>query len=53
MAVQEEYIVFKGDEIRFTENTLEEAEKKFNTLPPPKLGRKMNGRAIYKLIKED
>lgn len=45
------YLVFKGDEIEASVSSLKAAEAKYNSLPPKK-GR-LDGRAIYKLVKEE
>jgi hypothetical protein len=48
---RESYIIFKGDEIVKECRTLEEANAVFDSLPPRK--RLLDGRAIYKLVRED
>ena len=49
--IREHYLVFKGDDIVFSEYTLERAQKSFDSLPPK--SDRQDDRAIYKLIKED
>ena len=51
MKVRENYIVFKGDNIVYSTESLEKAKEKFDKLLPRQ--KILDGRAIYKLIKED
>ena len=49
--IREHYLVFKGDDIAGNEDTLVKAKEAYNKLPPKK--RILDGRAIYKLVKEE
>ena len=51
MAVRTHYLIFKGDDIAGSETDLVSAKKTFNALPPQE--EILDGRAIYKLVKED
>jgi hypothetical protein len=49
--VREHYIVFKGDDIIVGTADLKKAKEEFDKLPPKT--RALDGRAIFKLVKED
>jgi hypothetical protein len=49
--VEEHYLIFKGDNIKGNASTLKEAKEKYDKLSPKK--RILDGRAIYKLVKEE
>lgn len=51
MEVREQYIILKSEKIVDSATSLKEAIDKFNALPPKK--KILDGRAIYKLVKED
>lgn len=48
---REHYIIFKGDDIVESASSLEQAKEIYDKLPPKK--RILDGRSIYKLVKED
>jgi len=49
--LREHYIIFKGDDIKGECNTLQAARDIYDALPPKE--RRIDGRAIYKLVKEE
>lgn len=49
--LKEHYIIFKGDDIVGESADLKKAEEIYDSTPPKK--RLTDGRALYKLIKED
>ena len=49
--VKEHYLIFKGDNIKGNAWTLKEAKEVYDKLPPKK--RLLDGRAIYKLVKQE
>jgi hypothetical protein len=49
--MREHYILIKGEEVVDSDSSLKKIKEKFDKLPPKK--KILDGRAIYKLVKED